>query len=78
MAPVYCLTRRDAEKFSTPAPSLWHAECLTLARCAPLTMHHFGSCVPMHGTGTDEKKAHHAVRSNLPRFRLLGSASNIL
>jgi len=28
--------------------------------------------------GTDEKKAHHAVRSNLPRFRLLGSASNIL
>jgi len=26
----------------------------------------------------DEKKAHHAVRSNLPRFRLLGSASNIL
>jgi hypothetical protein len=41
------------------------------------TMHHFGQC--MRTTqGTDEKKAHHAVRSNLPRFRLLGSASNIL
>jgi hypothetical protein len=26
----------------------------------------------------DKKKAHHRVRSNLPRFRLLGSASNIL
>jgi len=36
------------------------------------------SDAPFWTVGTDEKKAHHAVRSNLPRFRLLGSASNIL
>jgi hypothetical protein len=60
MAPVYCLARRLADKFSRPA------------------MHHFGTPLPPRAPRKDEKKAHHAVRSNLPRFRLLGSASNIL
>jgi len=78
MAPVYCLAPYRAGKFSTPAGCsglLDSDACFIVQKTPP---HHFGS-LPRPGLArTGEKKAHHAVRSNLPRFRLLGSASNIL